>query len=163
TSDAEYSATLEREQNLACGTPEHEKALGEFTARMAKYRKDKLYPLLPQWEVFCFYPMSKRRIVEQNWYALPFEERKKLMVAHAPVVVAYSGGVDSAYLLAQAHRFLGDDLLGVIADSPSLPRQALADALALAAQIGVRVEVMRTEELANPEYVANPLNRCYFC
>jgi pyridinium-3,5-biscarboxylic acid mononucleotide sulfurtransferase len=83
--------------------------------------------------------------------------------AHAPVVVAYSGGVDSAYLLAQAHRFLGDNLLGVIADSPSLPRQALADALALAAQIGVRVEVMRTDELANPEYAANPLNRCYFC
>jgi uncharacterized protein len=51
----------------------------------------------------------------------------------------------------------------VIAYSPSLPRQALADALALAAQIGVRVEVVKTGELDNPDYAANPVNRCYFC
>lgn len=83
--------------------------------------------------------------------------------AHAPLVIAYSGGVDSAYLLAEAHATLGAEVLGVIADSPSLPRQALADALALAAQIGAPVEVVRTEEFANPEYTANPPNRCYFC
>ena len=83
--------------------------------------------------------------------------------AHAPRVIAYSGGVDSAYLLAEAHATLGAQVLGVIADSPSLPRQALADALALAAQIGAPVEVVRTEEFANPEYTANPPNRCYFC
>ena len=83
--------------------------------------------------------------------------------AHAPLVIAYSGGVDSAYLLAEAHATLGAQVLGVIADSPSLPRQALADALALAAQIGAPVEVVRTEEFANPEYTANPPNRCYFC
>jgi uncharacterized protein len=72
--------------------------------------------------------------------------------------------VDSAYLLAEAHRVLGSKaMLGVIADSPSLPRKALADALALAAQIGVPVEVVRTDEMANPSYAANPLNRCYFC
>ena len=52
--------------------------------------------------------------------------------AHAPLVIAYSGGVDSAYLLAEAQAVLGAQVLGVIADSPSLPRQALADALALA-------------------------------
>lgn len=83
--------------------------------------------------------------------------------AHAPLVIAYSGGVDSAYLLAEAHRTLGEGVLGVIADSASLPRQALADALALAASIGARVEVVRTDELANPEYASNPMNRCYFC
>lgn len=83
--------------------------------------------------------------------------------AHAPLVIAYSGGVDSAYLLAEAHRCLGDEALGVIADSPSLPRQALADALALAAQIGARVEVVQTDEMANPDYASNPINRCYFC
>ncbi|MGV3533712.1 MAG: TIGR00268 family protein, partial [Chthoniobacteraceae bacterium] len=65
--------------------------------------------------------------------------------AHAPMVIAYSGGVDSAYLLAEAHRTLGDQALGVIADSPSLPRQALADALALARQIGAPVEVVTTQ------------------
>ncbi len=83
--------------------------------------------------------------------------------AHAPLVIAYSGGVDSAYLLAEAQRTLGDQVLGVIADSASLPRQALADALALAAQIGARVEVVKTGELDNPDYTANPMNRCYFC
>ncbi len=83
--------------------------------------------------------------------------------AHAPLVIAYSGGVDSAYLLAEAHRTLGEKVLGVIADSASLPRQALADALALAAQIGARVEVVKTGEVENPEYAANPVNRCYFC
>jgi pyridinium-3,5-biscarboxylic acid mononucleotide sulfurtransferase len=83
--------------------------------------------------------------------------------AHAPLVIAYSGGVDSAYLLAEAHACLGTRVLGVIADSPSLPRQALADALALAEKIGASVEVARTDELANPDYANNPPNRCYFC
>jgi uncharacterized protein len=83
--------------------------------------------------------------------------------AHAPLVIAYSGGVDSAYLLAEAQRTLGDAALGVIADSPSLPRQALADALAVAEQIGARVEVVKTDELDNPSYASNPMNRCYFC
>ncbi len=83
--------------------------------------------------------------------------------AHAPLVVAYSGGVDSAYLLAEAHRTLGSQVLGVIADSPSLPRQALADALALAREIGAPVEIVKTDELDNPAYASNPPNRCYFC
>lgn len=83
--------------------------------------------------------------------------------AHAPLVIAYSGGVDSAFLLAEAGRTLGPEVLGVIADSPSLPRAALAAALALAEQIGVRVEVVRTQELSNPDYASNPPNRCYFC
>lgn len=84
--------------------------------------------------------------------------------AHSPLLVAYSGGVDSAYLLAEARSVLGrDGVLGVIADSPSLPRKALAVALDLAAKIDARVEVVQTEELANPAYVSNPVNRCYFC
>ena len=82
---------------------------------------------------------------------------------HAPLLIAYSGGVDSAYLLAAAHRALGDRVVGAIADSPSLPRQSLADALALATSIGAPVEVIRTEELANADYASNPMNRCYFC
>jgi len=86
-----------------------------------------------------------------------------LLREHAPMVIAYSGGVDSACLLAIAHRTLGNDMLGVIADSASLPRQALADAVALAGQIGAPLEIVRTEELANPDYASNPLNRCYFC
>ncbi len=85
------------------------------------------------------------------------------LFANAPLVIAYSGGVDSAYLLAETHRTLGGQMLGVIADSPSLPRAALADALSLAARIGAPVEVVQTAELENPSYASNPLNRCYFC
>ena len=83
--------------------------------------------------------------------------------AHSPLIVAYSGGVDSAYLLAEAHRALGAQVLGVIADSASLPRQALADAQLLAHEIGAPVEVVQTAELDNPSYASNPMNRCYFC
>lgn len=93
TSDEEYAATLQKEQNLQPGSPEYEKLMGEFSARMAKYRKDKLYPLLPVWEVFCFYPMLKRRAVGQNWYALSFEERKTLMAAHGRLGRQYHGKI----------------------------------------------------------------------
>lgn len=84
--------------------------------------------------------------------------------AHAPLLVAYSGGVDSAYLLAEARNVLGrEGVLGVIADSASLPRKALADAMALAQKIDACVEVVQTSELSNPDYASNPVNRCYFC
>lgn len=88
---------------------------------------------------------------------------REILRANAPLLIAYSGGVDSAFLLAIAHATLGGSATGIIADSPSLPRQALADALALAKEIGARVEVIRTEEMADPNYVGNPMNRCYFC
>ena len=93
TPPEEYGRTLEAEQKLAPGTPEYEKAMAEFTARMAKYRKDKLYPVLPVWEVFCFYPMAKRRLAGQNWYGLSFEERKKLMAGHGRVGRKYHGKI----------------------------------------------------------------------
>jgi pyridinium-3,5-biscarboxylic acid mononucleotide sulfurtransferase len=88
---------------------------------------------------------------------------RSLLRAHAPLLVAYSGGVDSTCLLAVAHRTLGKKVLGVIADSPSLPRMALASALSVAKTLKVSVEVIATRELENPLYVNNPPNRCYFC
>ena len=91
------------------------------------------------------------------------DELHRILRQHAPLLIAYSGGVDSAFLLAAANRALGAGATGAIADSPSLPRQALADALALAESVGASVEVVRTEELANKDYASNPINRCYFC
>ena len=88
---------------------------------------------------------------------------REILRANAPLIIAYSGGVDSAFLLAEARRELGDRVLGVIADSPSLPRQALAEAVALARAIGAPLEIVKTLELDNPDYAANPPNRCYFC
>lgn len=91
------------------------------------------------------------------------ERLREILRANAPLIIAYSGGVDSAFLLGEARRELGDRVLGVIADSPSLPRQALAEAVALARAIGAPIEVVKTLELDNPDYAANPPNRCYFC
>jgi uncharacterized protein len=91
------------------------------------------------------------------------QKLRELLQQHAPIAIAYSGGVDSTYLLAEAVQIIGDQALGVIADSPSLPRAALAEALAVAQSFGAKVEVVRTLELDNPDYAANPPNRCYFC
>jgi uncharacterized protein len=78
-------------------------------------------------------------------------------------LIAYSGGVDSAYLAWAAHRELGTDMLAIIADSPSLARTQLADALAFAKEQGIPVEVIVTSELDRPEYVRNDGQRCFHC
>src|SRR5438105_4636183 len=79
------------------------------------------------------------------------------------VLVAYSGGVDSAYLAWVAHQVRGDGMLAVIADSPSLARTQLADAIAFAHEQGIPLEVIPTSELENPEYIRNDGQRCFFC
>lgn len=86
-----------------------------------------------------------------------------ILLRNAPLLVAYSGGVDSTLLLAVAHGLLGERVSGVIADSPSLPRAALDEALHVAGAIGASVEVVQTSELEDPRYAGNPVNRCYFC
>lgn len=94
TSEAEYAESLVLEDKLAVGTPEHEEQLVAFRERMAKYMKDRLYPVLPPWPVMCFYPMNKRRgAAGQNWYALSFEERKKLMAGHAKIGRTWHGKI----------------------------------------------------------------------
>jgi uncharacterized protein len=78
-------------------------------------------------------------------------------------LVAYSGGTDSAFLAWAAHQALGDRMLAVIADSPSLPRFQLADAIAFAREQGIPLEVIPTSELDRPEYVRNDSARCFHC
>jgi len=79
------------------------------------------------------------------------------------VMVAYSGGVDSAFLAATAHRVLGDHMLAVLADSPSLARRDMEQALSFAQTIAMPVRVIQTEELSKPEYQRNDANRCFHC
>ena len=79
------------------------------------------------------------------------------------VIVAYSGGVDSAYLAYVASRTLGDRAVAVTADSPSYPERHRALAIRIARDFGLHHEIIQTHELENPDYRANPSNRCYFC
>jgi uncharacterized protein len=79
------------------------------------------------------------------------------------LLVAYSGGVDSAYLAWAAHRALGDNMLAVIADSPSLARTQLSDAVAFASEQQIPLEVISTSELDRPEYARNDGQRCFQC
>ena len=101
TEGSEYTTTREQyatdtlivEKGLSQGSPEFETELKEFDERMAHYLKHRLYPVLPDWPVICFYPMSKRRNGADNWYALDYEARRKLMAGHAKVGRTYSGRI----------------------------------------------------------------------
>jgi uncharacterized protein len=79
------------------------------------------------------------------------------------VIVAYSGGVDSAYLAYAAHQALGDRAVANTADSPSYPERHRRLALDIARRFNLHHEIIRTGELDRPEYRANPANRCYYC
>ena len=87
----------------------------------------------------------------------------RILAASGRLLVAYSGGVDSAFLAWAAHEILGDQMLAVIADSPSLARTHLEDALAFAREAGIPVEVIETRELENPDYARNDAMRCFHC
>jgi len=95
TSEAEYVEQLKQE-DLEPGTPAFEEKIVEFRDRMEKYMRRRVEPELPpaaEWPVLCFYPMSKRRLPGQNWYAHSFEERKRLMAGHARIGRTYAGRV----------------------------------------------------------------------
>ncbi|HZR64475.1 MAG TPA: ATP-dependent sacrificial sulfur transferase LarE [Terriglobales bacterium] len=78
-------------------------------------------------------------------------------------LIAYSGGTDSAFLAWAAHQVLGGDMLAVIADSPSLARFQLEDAVAFAREQNIPFEIIPTQEMARPEYVRNDGSRCFHC
>jgi peroxiredoxin len=100
TETSEYTSTeddeakrLIAEEGMDPSSDAYATALAAFTERMATYRRHKLTPELPQRRVICFYPMSKRRDPDANWYALEFGRRKALMAGHAQVGRRYRGRV----------------------------------------------------------------------
>lgn len=101
---------------------------------------------------------ERERTVEQKREAL-YERLRGL----GRLMVAYSGGTDSAYLAYAAHQVLGSQMLAVIADSPSLARADLKSAIDFATAHSIPLRVVATNELADPDYVRNSGDRCFHC
>jgi len=85
------------------------------------------------------------------------------LVSAGSLLVAYSGGTDSGFLAYASHNALGDKMLAVIADSPSLPRKELAAALAFTAEHGIPTQILQTTEIDKPDYIRNDAQRCFHC
>jgi len=132
TEESEYTSTedderarLAEEEGLR-DAAEVDDRLVAWRDRMAKYREHRLHPRLPMKRVVCFYPMSKRRTGDDNWYALPFEERKRLMAGHARVGRGYAGRV---LQLITGSTGIDDWEWGVtlLADDPAVLKEIVAE------------------------------------
>ena len=91
TSEEEFAQTVDA--SVRNDPAKLNEALTTFRERMKHYRQERVYPTLPDWPIVCFYNMSKRRAEQRNWYALPYEERRKLMTGHATVGREFAGKV----------------------------------------------------------------------
>jgi len=103
-------------------------------------------------------PESRQSALETK-----LDDLKKLVRQMGKVIVAYSGGTDSTLLLKVAHDELGEDAIAVTAVSPSTPRDELDSAISMAEEIGAQHLLIDSDELDNPDYVANSPQRCYHC
>jgi chlorite dismutase len=122
TEDDERARLAAHEEGLSEAAVEER--MEAWRARMVKYREDKLHPRLPLKKLICFYPMAKRRIEGANWYALPFEDRRRLMGGHARVGMTYAGRV----LQLVTSSFAFDDWewgVTLLADDPVALREIL--------------------------------------
>jgi chlorite dismutase len=93
TTPEEYAALIGEDQNVQPGTEEFEKSMAAFEERMKHYRHERMYPTLPDWPVVSFYNMTKRRGEQRNWFTLPFEDRRQLMLGHGAIGRQYAGKV----------------------------------------------------------------------
>lgn len=126
--------------------PDQERAVPPRTPRAARF----LDKLERKWQV--------NRMVSDKHQRL-----RELLSSYGSCLVAYSGGVDSVLLAYVAHQVLGQRSMAAIADSPSLPRRELEEALTIAERYGFPARVVHTHEFEDARYLSNPTNRCYFC
>src|SRR3981081_36797 len=113
------------------------------------------------------YSSRKRQGMEITHSLATVDEKadrlRQVLASQPRLLVAYSGGVDSAFLAWSAHQVLGREMCAVIADSPSLARTHLEDALAFTREREIPVDVVETHELENPAYIRNDSERCFHC
>lgn len=102
---------------------------------------------------------------ERLYYSLPakLKKLKSILKSYPGVVLAFSGGVDSSFLLKAARKVLGDRVLAVTAASPLYPESETARARQIAKKIGVRHIIIKSREMLLPQFLKNPRNRCYYC
>jgi uncharacterized protein len=108
-------------------------------------------------------PTGTSPVDSADFPASKLEALEARLLELGTLMVAYSGGVDSAYLAATAHRLLGSRMIAVIADSPSLARRDFEQACAFASGLGIPLHIIATEELDRPEYARNDFDRCFHC
>ena len=92
-----------------------------------------------------------------------YEDLRKIVTGHGPMLVAYSGGVDSTLLAVVARDVLGEKTRCVLLDSPVVPRSEAGQALELARELGLGLDIIEVPLMSNPDFRMNPSDRCYFC